>query len=84
MEKSGQWHLCMENPPQGYRSGVALVPSTTIAICTGPGGTDISMDSGKNWTMLSEEGFHSVSFGKDKNSGWTSGASGRIAKIHLP
>jgi photosystem II stability/assembly factor-like uncharacterized protein len=80
MDPSGKWHLC-DTPPGGYRSGVAFIPGTSIAICTGPGGTDISFDYGVNWDTLSDIGFHAVSFGKDSKSGWLSGSGGRIARI---
>ena len=80
MKSFGEWELC-QTSPGGYRSGVAFVPGGSIAICTGPGGSDISFDSGKNWRSLSDAGFHAVSFGSDLNSGWMSGSEGRIAKI---
>ncbi|NNF36647.1 MAG: photosystem II stability/assembly factor-like protein [Saprospiraceae bacterium] len=84
LDEQGKWRICLDKPPLGYRSGVAYVPDTAIAICTGPGGTDISFDSGKHWSILSNDGFHSVSFGKGQKSGWLSGANGRIAKIYIP
>ena len=81
MLKSGEWDLCIDNPPGGYRSGVDFIPETSFAICTGPGGTDYSEDHGRNWNSLSDLGYHAVSFGKDKFSGWLSGSNGRIARI---
>lgn len=76
-----QWILVTDHPPGGYRSCVALIPASSLAITTGPGGTDVSYDFGKTWYPLDTTGYHAVSFGKSKTSGWLSGLQGRIAKI---
>lgn len=83
MDSTGNWYLIKEDLPGGFRSGVAYIPGTSMVICTGPGGTDISYNSGHSWSELSQEGFHALSFGKGKESGWMSGSKGRVAKIYL-
>ncbi len=48
------------NPPRGYRECVQFL-TKEIVIATGPTGTDISFNAGKEWTPLSDEtGFHVV------------------------
>ncbi len=39
-------------PPHGYRSSVAYDPTHKTWITTGPNGTDISTDDGRNWNAL--------------------------------
>jgi photosystem II stability/assembly factor-like uncharacterized protein len=52
------WTPC-QTMPNGYRSGVCAHKKGKIWICTGPNGTDYSMDAGKNWKPLfSVEGFN--------------------------
>lgn len=47
-------------PPRGYRECVQFITKNTL-IATGPTGTDISFDGGKEWNSLSDEtGFHIV------------------------
>ncbi len=49
---SGQnWQVSL-SPPHGYRSSVAYDPTHRTWVTTGPNGTDISTDDGKNWTAL--------------------------------
>ncbi len=76
------WRLVETKRPNGYRSGVALVGGTKKRglVAVGPSGSDFSESDGKNWRILGEEGFHSVSFAASSNAGWAVGESGRIAK----
>ncbi len=56
----GQQWLTPGSPTRGYRECVEPV-SKTIAVATGPSGTDISYDGGINWKALSDEkGLHVV------------------------
>ena len=41
-----------KTPPHGYRSSVAYDTPSKTWITTGPNGTDISRDDGRNWTPL--------------------------------
>lgn len=67
----------------GFRSAVRYIPETSMAIATGTTGTDLSFDAGRTWTTIDTVGYHAISFGKTKDSGWMSGGSGRIAKIEI-
>jgi photosystem II stability/assembly factor-like uncharacterized protein len=79
--------------PGGYRSGAAIarVPAgncspmdVLLFVATGTNGTDISMDSGKNWSRQSSGESNAVSFAGD--SGWAVGPHGHIqwVKIQSP
>jgi photosystem II stability/assembly factor-like uncharacterized protein len=50
------WHLSAQ-PPAGYRSSVAAVPSkiSTIWLAVGTTGTDISIDNGVHWSAFTRE-----------------------------
>lgn len=52
------WHK-PNRAPGGYRECVVYLNGTTL-VTTGPSGTEISNDGGKNWQALSNEGFHVV------------------------
>lgn len=43
----------------GYRECVEFI-SDNIAIAVGPGGADVTYDSGKNWTAIDEKSFHVI------------------------
>ncbi len=66
--------------PRGYRSCVALRPSASgqIFVCIGPGGSDISSDSGKTWQALDDEGFHAIAFSPNGSLAVATGAGGKI------
>jgi photosystem II stability/assembly factor-like uncharacterized protein/predicted esterase len=76
------WRLAEARRPNGYRSCVALIGGSNgrSLLAVGPAGSDFSLDAGKSWTAIGEEGFHSLSFAPDSNAGWAVGESGRIAK----
>ncbi len=71
-----------ETPPRGYRSCVTVVPGTNgpTLVAVGPTGTDFSMDGGRRWQPLSDEGFHSVAFA-GTTLGWAAGDDGRVGRL---
>ena len=64
----------------GYRSAVEYLSKLRL-IATGPGGTDISNDGGKNWKNLSLIGYHTVRKAKSGKLILLTGSDGRIASI---
>lgn len=68
--------------PNGFRSGVAIVPGTdgAVVVAVGTTGTDVSLDAGRNWTFADSAGYHAVRFAAD-GAGWASGGGGRIARF---
>jgi photosystem II stability/assembly factor-like uncharacterized protein len=66
-----------QNPTGGYRSSVEFITSEKV-IATGPGGTEISMDAGYNWTTLSKDGFHVIRKSREGNLVVFAGSNGRI------
>ena len=77
-----RWQLVETKRPNGYRSGVALLPrrKQRLLVAVGPSGSDFSVSEGKSWRVLGDEGFHSVSFSPRADAGWAVGEAGRIAK----
>lgn len=71
-----------ETPPRGYRSCVTVVPGTDgpTLVAVGPTGTDFSIDGGRRWQPLSDEGFHSVAFAGPE-LGWAAGDDGRVGRL---
>ena len=67
-------------PPHGYRSCVEYITKTKLITC-GTTGVDISTDGGKNWKLISKEGFHVCRKSKNGNAVFLAGANGRIAKL---
>ena len=69
--------------PNGFRSGVAIVPGTDAAtvVAVGTNGTDISFDGGRSWTLADTVGYHAVRFAPD-GAGWASGGRGRVARFN--
>jgi len=70
------------NPPHGYRSCVEYV-SMQKAVSCGLNGIDITLDGGKNWTWISQEGFHVCRKAKYGNLIFFAGNNGKIGKIAL-
>jgi photosystem II stability/assembly factor-like uncharacterized protein len=64
----------------GYRSAVEYLSNFRL-IATGPGGTDISNDGGKNWMNFSLIGYHTVRKAKSGKLVLLTGSDGRIASI---
>ena len=66
--------------PHGYRSAVEYL-GRSVWICCGLNGVDFSKDDGKNWIMISKEGFHVCRKAKKGNAVYFAGGSGRIGKL---
>jgi photosystem II stability/assembly factor-like uncharacterized protein len=77
---SQEW-IAVETPPRGFRSGVIYFPQNKWVLAVGPGGSDYSVDEGRNWMAISDEGFHTIKMGHADGSVWACGANGRIAKL---
>jgi photosystem II stability/assembly factor-like uncharacterized protein len=78
------WTESQEQKPRGYRSCIMFVPGTqSIYIAIGRGGSDITIDDGKNWNPLNKNGYYCLSIEKRGRVGWAAGADGRIAKLIL-
>ncbi len=67
-------------PPHGYRSSVEFLSKKEIVTC-GLTGVDYSIDAGKNWTLISKEGFHVVHISKNGQSVFLAGSNGKIGKL---
>jgi len=75
------WEPVETRPPTGYRSCVARVEGRGgLLVAVGPSGTDFSIDGGRTWRRLSDEGYHVVASGAD-GTVWAAGSEGRIAKL---
>jgi len=78
------WTSSQNQQPGGYRSCVMFVPGTlSTYIAIGRGGSDITIDDGKSWTPLNDDGYFCLSIEKIGRVGWAAGADGRIAKLIL-
>ena len=68
--------------PAGYRSCIAIVPDSTgpTAFAVGPTGIDYSIDRGKNWDQMADEGGNTIAFA-DAHHGWVVGPKGLILKF---
>jgi photosystem II stability/assembly factor-like uncharacterized protein len=76
------WTPVESNPPRGYRSGVAVVPGTPAPtlVAVGTNGTDFSVDGGRSWGALTDDGFNAVAFASAA-AGWAVGDRGRISRF---
>jgi photosystem II stability/assembly factor-like uncharacterized protein len=73
--------------PRGQRAAVAWVPGHEHAlVAVGRTGTDVSVDGGRTWAGLSDQGFYALSFAPPEagGSGWAVGAEGRAARLVIP
>ena len=77
------WTLIETAPPAGYRSAVSYIPDSSILtlVAAGTSGSDISIDGGETWKVLSDDNFNCVRFGASTGSGWAAGPDGRIARL---
>ena len=73
------WESISEDQPGGYRSCVAYSESANLLVACGRTGIDYSLDQGRTWLPLSEEGFYACSLGE--SSGWLMGRGGKLAKL---
>ncbi|MET7997547.1 oxidoreductase [Amycolatopsis sp. NPDC005232] len=64
--------------PAGYRSGLAWLGGSVIAV--GPGGSDLSPDGGHHWTRFDTGSFDTVDCAP-AGSCWASGTGGRVAHL---
>ncbi|MBN1821079.1 MAG: hypothetical protein JXR31_09830 [Prolixibacteraceae bacterium] len=78
------WNLS-EKMPAEYKSCVQTfnVGENQYYIAIGKTGCDISMDKGKNWDFLSEDGFYTIRMVPGKPIGYAAGSNGRIAKVRI-
>jgi photosystem II stability/assembly factor-like uncharacterized protein len=74
------WALIGRVPDPVY--GAAVRPGTETVIATGPKGSHISFDGGRNWRPLSSENQWSVTFSPG-GTGWMVGAKGRITRVEF-
>ncbi|KAI1459695.1 oxidoreductase [Annulohypoxylon moriforme] len=67
--------------PGGYRSGSSWVPGRCgVALAVGPTGSDVTLDSGRNWHVFDNGSFDSVEC-INGNVCWSSGENGRVARL---
>lgn len=69
-----------QTSPRGYRSCVAYLDADRY-ICTGPTGTDMSTDGGRNWKPVKGEGYHVVQRARSGTRVYLAGSKGRIAVL---
>jgi photosystem II stability/assembly factor-like uncharacterized protein len=62
----------------GYRSAIEYLSKNEL-LASGPKGTDRSVDGGKTWMKLSDQGFHTVRKAKSSDLVLLTGGGGRIA-----
>jgi len=69
--------------PRGQRAAVAWVPGRRNTLITvGRTGTDYSLDGGRTWLPLNEDGYYALSFAPT-GEGWAVGADGRVARLAI-
>lgn len=76
----GKIWMAPKTPPHGYRSCVEYLSKKQVIAC-GTTGVDYSFDGGKNWKLISNEGFHVCRIAKQGAAVFLAGANGRIAKV---
>ena len=67
-------------PPRGYRSCVEYITKNKLITC-GTTGVDVSTDGGKNWKLISSEGFHVCRKAKNGTAVFLAGPNGKIGKL---
>ena len=78
------WNLAEEMPKE-YRSCVQFVSNKkeNIFFTIGKTGSDISVDNGKTWDFVSDDGFYTFRPIPGKLVGFAAGADGRIARVKI-
>src|SRR5215218_4928411 len=76
----GQTWTAPKTPPHGYRSCVEYLSKKQVITC-GTTGVDYSFDGGKNWKLISAEGFHVCRIAKYGAAIFLAGANGKIGKV---
>ncbi len=79
-EDGGIHWIAPARPPHGYRSCVEYISKQRL-ICCGLSGIDASSDGGKNWQLISKEGFHVCRRAKEGTAVYLAGSGGRIARL---
>jgi len=67
--------------PQGYRSGVAYLPTADTYVAVGTTGSDYSTDLGATWNALDTIGYHSIQAAPNSSVAWVCGSDGKIARL---
>ncbi len=77
------WKLSEKTPPSGFNSAVAYIPQSNskFLLASGTEGSNLSIDGGKNWTMIDSTSFNTFVFEPSGKYGWASGSDGRIVKL---
>ncbi|MGW4486223.1 oxidoreductase [Amycolatopsis sp. NPDC004368] len=78
---SGDRGRTWRTPPQypaGYRSGLAWLGGSVIAV--GPGGSDLSPDGGRHWASFDTGSFDTVDC-TPLGACWAGGVGGRVARL---
>lgn len=73
----GKTWIAPLDSPAGYRSCIEFIKNKTWIAC-GLNGVDITLNDGRNFSILSTEGFHVCRSAKNGNSIFFAGANGRI------
>ena len=76
----GKTWIVPKTSPNGYRSCVEFLNKETLVTC-GTNGVDYSFDGGKNWYLISKEGFHVCRFARFGNTVYLAGSNGKIGKL---
>ncbi|MEQ8302864.1 MAG: YCF48-related protein [Cyclobacteriaceae bacterium] len=79
MDEGQSWNTPTA-PTRGYRECVEFI-ANNVAMATGPGGTDISFDGGKNWKSFSEDGFHVVRKARKGTRILLAGSGGKVSTL---
>lgn len=69
-----------KTPPHGYRSSVEFLNRETLVTC-GPTGVDYSFDNGKNFFLISKQGFHVCRLARMGNTVFLAGSNGTVGKL---
>lgn len=78
----GQTWKAPKIPTRGYRECVAYI-TKKIVIASGPTGTDVSYNGGRNWYPLSDEkGFHVIRKSRKGSLIIIAGSMGKISLLH--